>query len=541
MDAKTLRRQPLTLCLMFVDQAVIKVRAGHGGSGHSSFRREKFEPKGGPSGGDGGHGGDVVLVADEGLNTLIDFRGRPEWDAEPGFSGGAKQCLGGDGADCRVRLPPGTLVYDNKTGELVVDLTPKQEFTVCKGGGGGFGNEHYKSSTNQAPAYAHPGFEGEQRTLRLELKLLADVGFVGKPNAGKSTLLAALTRATPKIANYPFTTLAPQLGVAELDPQRRIVIADIPGLIEGASEGHGLGHDFLRHIERTRVLVHLLDIMPEDGSDPAENYRLIRAELYAYSPILAERDEVIAVNKLDLLPNDAERKHAVANLRAKLKLGREVEVIGLSAAAKFGTRELLEKLWTMVRNSTHTWAGIGEQQQQFPPLPSLSGGTSANQAGKGSDQAPSKLAPITAKGGRQETTKPAATSTKPAPTPTPDKPAKSSKLPAPAKSVKAKPVKAKPVVKPAKLTAATVSKVTARKTTSSKASRAAKVIKILKISSKPGKTKPAKISKSAKVAKVPAARKPVPSVKGIKATIKASTAKNPAAVKKIVAVKRASR
>jgi len=533
---------------MFVDQAVIKVRAGHGGSGHSSFRREKFEPKGGPSGGDGGHGGDVVLVADEGLNTLIDFRGRPEWDAEPGFSGGAKQCLGGDGADCRIRLPPGTLVYDHKTGELIVDLTPKQEFTVCKGGGGGFGNEHYKSSTNQAPAYAHPGFEGEQRTLRLELKLLADVGFVGKPNAGKSTLLAALTRATPKIANYPFTTLAPQLGVAELDPQRRIVIADIPGLIEGASEGHGLGHDFLRHIERTRVLVHLLDIMPEDGSDPAENYKLIRAELYAYSPILAERDEIIAVNKLDLLPNDAERKHAVANLRSKLKLGREVEVIGLSAAAKFGTRDLLEKLWTMVRNSTHTWAGIGEQQQQFPPLPSLSGGTSANQPGKGSGQAPSKLARITAKGGRQDAAKPTAASTQPARTPAADKPAKSSKLPAPAKSVKAK---ASPTGKPAQASSATARRTTANKATPnkatpskaspSKASRTAKVSKASKISSKLKQSRAAKVTRTVSVAKVPASRKPVASTKGAKVTTRASTAKKPAAAKKSAAVKRASR
>lgn len=339
---------------MFVDRALITVTAGHGGPGCIAFRRAKYEPKGGPIGGDGGKGGDVILYADPGCNTLLDFRGRPDWEAPNGGMGEGKQKTGKDGADLVVRVPAGTLVFDNATGALIVDMAPEQRFTVARGGNGGFGNEHYKNAVTQAPAHAHPGFAGEHKELRLELKLLADVGLIGKPNAGKSTLLAATTRANPKIANYPFTTLSPQLGVAELDPARRLVIADIPGLIEGASQGHGLGLDFLRHVERTKVLVHVLDVMPEDQSDPAENYRVIRKELHAYSPILAERDEVIVLNKLDLLP-EAEREGAVKRLRARLKIGREVDVLGTSAATRGGTRELLEVLWRMLHLARRTW------------------------------------------------------------------------------------------------------------------------------------------------------------------------------------------
>ena len=341
---------------MFVDRALITVQAGNGGAGHVSFRRLKYEPKGGPDGGNGGVGGDVILQADDGCNTLLDFRGRPEWTAEVGEKGGKKQCTGKDGQHCVIRVPPGTLVYDNVTGDLIVDMKPQQSFVIAKGGIGGFGNEHYKSSTNQTPLHAHPGFPGERKDLRLELKLIADVGLLGMPNAGKSTLLAAMTKATPKIADYPFTTLAQQLGVAELDSQRRLVVADIPGLIEGASAGAGLGLDFLRHVERTRVLLHLLDAQPADGSSPAENYKKIRKELYAYSPELAEREEIIVLNKMDLIPEKADREDAVKKLRSKLKLGREVEVFAISGAARKGTKELLEHLWNILKRTPHTWS-----------------------------------------------------------------------------------------------------------------------------------------------------------------------------------------
>lgn len=343
---------------MFVDRALINVRAGHGGPGCVAFRRAKYEPKGGPCGGDGGKGGDVIFYADAGTNTLLDFRGRPDWEAQNGGMGEGKQKTGRDAPDLIIRVPAGTLVYDDDTGDLVVDMAPEQRFVVARGGNGGFGNEHYKNAVTRAPAHAHPGFAGEGKRLRLELKLLADVGLIGKPNAGKSTLLAATTRANPKIANYPFTTLSPQLGVGELDPARRLVIADIPGLIEGASQGAGLGLDFLRHVERTKVLVHVLDVLPEDASDPAANYKAIRKELAAYSPVLAEREEVIALNKLDLLP-PAQRDDAVKRLRAKLKLGREVEVVGLSAATRSGTRDLLELLWRLLNKPETAWSGGG--------------------------------------------------------------------------------------------------------------------------------------------------------------------------------------
>jgi GTP-binding protein len=364
---------------MFVDRALITVKAGDGGPGCVSFRREKFEPKGGPDGGDGGRGGDVIFVADEGLNTLIDFRGRPDWAAENGEPGGRKQCFGKDGRECIIRVPPGTLVFDHETDTLLVDMAAATRHVIALGGTGGFGNEHYKSSTNQAPTHAHAGFPGQHFRLRLDLKLIADVGFIGMPNAGKSTLLKSLTRANPKIADYPFTTLAPQLGVAELGPAdagnarsaqngnasgaRRIVLADLPGLIEGAAGGAGLGHDFLRHVERTRVLVHVLDVLPSDSSNPADNYRTIRHELAEYSAELAERDEVIVLNKLDLLPDDLARAAAVKKLRSDLRLGRDQEVLPLSGATRLGTRDLLERLWTILKRTPHGWQDVAPSSQ----------------------------------------------------------------------------------------------------------------------------------------------------------------------------------
>lgn len=346
---------------MFVDQAEIHVKAGDGGPGCVSFRREKYVPKGGPDGGNGGDGGSVIIVADESVNTLYNFRGQHHWAAENGEPGRASQQSGAAGADKIIRMPPGTLVYDAHTGDLLADLKPGDRVVIAKGGRGGWGNEHYKRSTNQTPRRADPGEPGEERTLRLELKIIAEVGIIGLPNAGKSTLLAALTRATPKIADYPFTTLSPQLGVAELDPTRRIVMADIPGLIEGAAQGAGLGHDFLRHVERTRVLLHLLDVAPIDGSDPVENYRKIRHEIQEYSPLLAEKQEVIALNKMDLMPDADEQRRAVEELRAKLRLGHADPVIAISGATRQGMRELLELLWGLlhpVGTKVEGWKGI---------------------------------------------------------------------------------------------------------------------------------------------------------------------------------------
>ena len=292
---------------MFADTATLNVQAGTGGSGCVSFRREKFVPRGGPDGGDGGHGGDVILEVDVAMRTLLDYRRRPHVKAERGRHGEGGNRTGRSGTDAVVRVPPGTSVYDDESGERLADLVdPDSSVIVARGGRGGRGNASFTTSVNQAPRTWEPGEEGEQRTLRLELKVIADVGLVGKPNAGKSTLLASVSAARPKIADYPFTTLEPNLGLVALDEYQSCVMADIPGLIEGASEGKGLGLDFLRHIERTRVLLFLVDL---EEDDPIAVLALLRRELDDYSPALNTRPAALLLTKLDLMASEDREIH----------------------------------------------------------------------------------------------------------------------------------------------------------------------------------------------------------------------------------------
>jgi GTP-binding protein len=327
---------------MFVDEAVIQVKAGDGGQGCVSFRREKYIPKGGPDGGDGGNGGSIVFVADTSKDTLLDFSGKHHWNAPKGQPGMGKKMAGLGGEDLIIPVPPGTLIYDAEHNILLADLeTPGRQIIVARGGRGGKGNWHFRTPTIQAPRYAEPGTEGQQRRLKLELKLIADVGLVGMPNAGKSTLLRAISAARPKVAEYPFTTLDPQLGIVELPGYRRIVVADIPGLIEGAQHGAGLGHAFLKHIERTKTIVHLLDMYPMDGSDPVQNYRTIRAELEAFSPALANKREVIAANKMDLAVDDEALNHLMDELP-------DHEIFPISGATRQGVDSLMETVWRLL-------------------------------------------------------------------------------------------------------------------------------------------------------------------------------------------------
>ncbi|MCZ6612222.1 MAG: GTPase ObgE [Planctomycetota bacterium] len=330
---------------MLIDHATIDVRAGKGGDGCVSLRREKFVPKGGPDGGDGGDGGNVVLVGDPSLSTLASFTYSPHFRAPNGRPGMGKSMRGADGADCVIPVPLGTIVFDADDSTILADIDlPGRRLVVARGGKGGFGNEHFKSATNQTPRSATPGEPSQQRTLRLELKLIADVGLVGKPNAGKSTMLRAISRANPKVADYPFTTRYPHLGIAQLPGERRLVVADLPGLIEGAASGAGLGHDFLRHIERTGVLVHLLDVAPVDGSDPADNYHAIRTELARYSQALAEKPEIIALNKIDLIPQ-ARRAAEIERIASMLNAPDAPEPLVTSGATGQGLAQLLEACW----------------------------------------------------------------------------------------------------------------------------------------------------------------------------------------------------
>ncbi len=323
---------------MFVDEVDIDVIAGDGGNGCMAFRREKYIPKGGPAGGNGGDGGSVYLKADDSYNTLQHLAGHHHWTGDRGGHGEGKNKHGRNGKDCVVRVPPGTLIYDADTGVLLKDLAePEQTVCIVKGGRGGRGNTAFKSPTHQAPREWEPGEPGQQRRLHLELKLIADAGLVGLPNAGKSTLTSRLSAARPKIAAYPFTTLYPCLGIVELRNFRRFVLADIPGIIEGAHSGAGLGDEFLRHIERTGVLVHMVDVMPPDGHDPADDYRVIRRELTEYSPALASKREIVVANKLDLTgAEDAMREFAD-------EIGKEV--IGISAVSGRGLEQLGERIW----------------------------------------------------------------------------------------------------------------------------------------------------------------------------------------------------
>jgi GTP-binding protein len=331
---------------MFVDEAKIRVKAGDGGNGCVSFRREKYIPKGGPDGGDGGKGGDIYFFADPNLDTLMDFSGKHNWKAGDGQPGSGSNKTGANGDNLIIKVPPGTLIYDTDLDLLLKDLDEiGMKVCICLGGHGGKGNKHFATSVYQAPRFAEPGKPGQERKLRLELKLIADVGLVGMPNAGKSTLISRCSKARPKIASYPFTTLEPVLGIVELSGERRIVMADLPGLIEGAHKGTGLGFEFLRHIERTRIIVHILDIMPSDGSDPVKNYNQIRKELEQYSELLAEKKEVIVANKIDL---DPEGK-IVKKLRKRL--GRRIYPI--SAVTGEGIKDLCETLWKKVKQTAH--------------------------------------------------------------------------------------------------------------------------------------------------------------------------------------------
>ena len=325
--------------MKFVDEATIKVLAGSGGHGCLSFRREKFVAKGGPDGGDGGAGGSVFLVAHDGMNTLADFRVARKFRAESGAPGAGKNMTGKSGSDLDVSVPCGTVVHDVDTGELIADLTaPGQRVCVAQGGRGGLGNTRFKSSTNRAPRRTTQGTPGEARQLMLELKLLADVGLVGMPNAGKSTLIRAMSAAKPKVADYPFTTLHPNLGVVAVGPLQSFVMADIPGLIEGAAEGAGLGIQFLKHLQRTRLLLHLVDIAPLDDSvEPAQEFKAIEDELAKFSPDLVDKPRWLVINKMDLVL--AEERAAVRNDLLE-KLHWQGPVFEVSAITGEGTREL---------------------------------------------------------------------------------------------------------------------------------------------------------------------------------------------------------
>ena len=326
---------------MFADRAKIYVRSGKGGDGHVSFRREKYVPNGGPDGGDGGHGGSVIFEVDEGLNTLTDFRHIRKYCAQDGENGGKKNCRGKNGEDIIIKIPQGTVIKELESGKIIADMSgDNRRQVILTGGKVGNGNQHYATATMQAPKYAQPGQPAKELNLFLELKVIADVGLVGFPNVGKSTLLSRVTNARPKIANYHFTTLNPHLGVVDLDGSKGFVIADIPGLIEGASEGVGLGHEFLRHIERTKVLIHLVDAASTEGRDPVEDIYTINKELKAYNEDIAKRPQVIAANKVDAIFDDGSGVDPVQRIRDEFE-PKGIKVFPISAVSGEGMKELL--------------------------------------------------------------------------------------------------------------------------------------------------------------------------------------------------------
>ena len=324
---------------MFADRATIIIKSGKGGDGHVSFRREKYVPDGGPDGGDGGKGGDVIFVVDEGLNTLTDYRHRRKFAAQPGEEGGKRNCHGKNGEDLILKVPEGTVIKDAESGKVIADMSGEnRRQVILRGGRGGLGNQHYATSTMQAPKYAQPGGDSIEIEVKLELKVIADVGLVGFPNVGKSTLLSRVTNAQPKIANYHFTTLQPNLGVVDLDGAKGFVIADIPGLIEGASEGVGLGLEFLRHIERTKVMIHMVDAAGTEGRDPVADIIAINKELEAYDPALLKKPQVIAANKMDAVYGD--ENEIIQKLKDTFEKDG-IRVFPISAVSGKGLKELL--------------------------------------------------------------------------------------------------------------------------------------------------------------------------------------------------------
>ena len=333
----------------FVDTAKITVRSGNGGNGVVSFHREKYVAAGGPDGGDGGRGGNVVVVADDHMSTLMDFRYKRKYVAENGMDGSGKRCTGKNGTDLVLKVPRGTVIRDAETQEIIQDISGDEPFILCKGGRGGWGNQHFATPTRQVPRFAKAGYPGETREVILELKLLADVGLVGFPNVGKSTLLSVVSRAQPKIANYHFTTLFPNLGVVYVEEGVSFVMADIPGIIEGAAEGAGLGHDFLRHIDRCRLLIHVVDVSGSEGRDPVEDFEAINQELRQYSPELASRKMIVAANKVDIMQDP----ELLQRLREHVQ-AQGLEFFEISAAAHQGTRELVKR--------------AAQELQQLPPV-----------------------------------------------------------------------------------------------------------------------------------------------------------------------------